>query len=603
MKSSLRSVPAVARDAFRALRLRYTSLRRTVRNYETGLIACCVVVGVVVGLVTVGLRDLVYFLHRLDFALPGHAYLSAQTSLDLLRLAVVPAAGGLLLGLLTLALRKIRPNDIVDPVEANALYGGQMSLRDSMRLTGYTVVSNACGASVGMEAGYSQLGAGIFSVVGRYFHLRREDQRMMVTAGAAAAISAAFNAPLAGAFYGFELIHGSYTTRALAPVTAASLAGALVVRLLGTDQPLFEVAGRFVIPHWYYLLFGLLGIAAAGLGILTMKSATWIERLLRATRLPTWLRPAAGGVILSLIALGSPQVLGSGHGAIQWHLDTQWTFTALALLLMGKLVASAVSLGAGYRGGLFSSSLFLGALLGATFVQAIDLALPSLVDQRTVFMLVGMGSVGAAIIGAPFTMVFLVLEATGSFPVTLGMLVGVVLAATIVRLTFGYSFSTWRFHLRGLPLRGGHDIGWIAGLTAGRLMRSDAKTVPAGMTLAGLRQTVPLGSRKWAFAVDDTGRYVGMIDIAAAHDHDLDDVAANLIAADLATGRSSYMLPGDNIRTILQQFGDAQAETLPVLSSEAEPRILGYLTEAFCLKRYAQELERRRRDELGMAEL
>ena len=177
------------------------------------------------------------------------------------------------------------------------------------------------------------------------------------------------------------------------------------------------------------------------------------------------------------------------------------------------------------------------------------------------------------------------------------------LAATIVRLTFGYSFSTWRFHLRGLPLRGGHDIGWIAGLTAGRLMRSDARTVPAAMTLAGLRQTVPLGSKKWAFAVDDAGRYVGMIDVAAAHDHDLDDVAGNLIAADLAEGRSSYMLPGDNIRTILQQFGDAQAETLPVLRSETEPRILGYLTEAFCLKRYAQELERRRRDELGMAEL
>lgn len=594
-----------ARDAVRAVRLRYTSLRRTVRNFESGLILCCAVIGAFVGLVTLGLRDLVHLLHRIDFALSPDAYhLSAQTHLDLLRLAVVPAAGGLVLGVVSLLIRRIRPTDIVDPIEANALYGGQMSLRDSMRLTGYTVISNAAGASVGMEAGYSQLGAGIFSVVGRYFHLRREDQRMMVTAGAAAAIAAAFNAPLTGAFYGFELIHGSYTIRALAPVTAAALTGVVMVRLLGTDQPLFGIAGSFVIPHWYYLLFGVLGIFAAGLGILAMKCATWFERAIRALHAPAWLRPAIGGVILSLLALGSPQVLGSGHGAIQWHLDTQWTFTAVGALLVGKLVASAASLGAGYRGGLFSSSLFLGSLLGATFVQSLGTTvLPSLVDGRTAFMMVGMGSVGAAIIGAPFTMVFLVLEATGDFPITMGVLVGVVLASTIVRLTFGYSFSTWRFHLRGLTLRGSHDIGWISGLTAGRLMRADARTIPGGMPLSALRQTVPLGSKKWVFAVNDAGHYMGMIDVAAAHDPDLNDVATHLVAADLASGRGNYMLPGDNIRTVLEKFGDAQAETLPVLQSVAEPRIAGYLTEAFCLKRYSQELERRRRDELGMTPL
>ncbi len=423
----------------------------------------------------------------------------------------------------------------------------------------------------------------------------------MVTAGAAAAIAAAFNAPLAGAFYGFELVHGSYTSRLLAPVTAAALAAVLMVRTVGTDDPLFAITGSFVLPHVYYLLFALLGALAAGLGILTMKAATWVERLMRALRLPTWARPTIGGLVLSALALGSPQMLGSGHGAIEWHLETTNTALVLGLLLLGKVLASAASLGAGFRGGLFSSSLFLGALLGAFFVQLFGHANPWLFPERTPFMLVGMGATGAAIIGAPFTMVFLVLELTGDFLITLGVLVGVLVSSTVVRLTFGYSFSTWRFHLRGLPLRGGHDIGWISDLTASRLMRSDLRRVPVTMPLTELREAVPLGSKKWLFSVKADGSYAGMIDVASLHDPEITELADSLLAADLTISRGAFLLPGDDIRAVLRKFADAQAETLPVLRSAADPQILGALSEAYCLKRYTQELERQRQSDLGMA--
>lgn len=590
---------SLLRRALRALRLRYAELRRMARNFEAGVLVLATLVGAAVGLVTIGLRDLVGFLHRFDFALvAGH--LSAQTEVDVWRLALVPAVGGLILGLVMLIVARIRPTEIVDPVEANALFGGKLSLRDSARLTGYTVISNACGASVGMEAGYSQIGAGIFAWVGRYFHLRREDQRTMVTAGAAAAIAAAFNAPLAGAFYGFELIHSSYSTRLLAPVTAAALSSIFVVRLVASGQPLFAVAGGYDASHLHYALFVILGILAAGLGVLTMKAATWFERGFRRVPVPGWARPALGGIVLSALALGSPQVLGSGHGAIEWHLNTPWTATALGLLLIGKLVASAASLGAGFRGGLFSSSLFLGSLLGAFYVQMLGYVDPVLVTDRTAFMLVGMGAVGAAIIGAPFTMVFLVLETTGDFLLSTGVLVGVVIASTLVRLTFGYSFSTWRFHLRGLPLRGGQDIGWISELTAARMMREDTRQVPLAMPLDELRSLVPLGSRKYVFAVNAQGDYSGMIDVAALHDPDITEMVEHSVADDLATCRGCYMFPGDDIQTVLTKFSEAQSETLPVVRSREHPEILGALSEAYCLKRYTQELERQRRDALGM---
>jgi CIC family chloride channel protein len=178
--------------------------------------------------------------------------------------------------------------------------------------------------------------------------------------------------------------------------------------------------------------------------------------------------------------------------------------------------------------------------------------------------------------------------------------VGVIVASTVVRQTFGYSFSTWRFHLRGLRLRGGQDIGWIATLRAGRLMRSDAKVVDQRLSLAALRHRAPIGAAKYLFAVDEAGAYTGLIDVVALHDPDLGDLADLVVAADLANGREGHLFPEADIADILKTFSDQQCEVLPVLDNPTSRKVVGYLTEAYCLKRYAQELERRRSDELGM---
>jgi len=439
----------------------------------------------------------------------------------------------------------------------------------------------------------------LFSRFGRQFRLRREDQRIFVTAGAAAAIAAAFNAPLAGAFYGFELILGSYMPRALAPVAVASVCATLMQRTLNRPQPLFEMSGPMLLDTRSYGLFLIMGIVAAGVGILAMQAVTWSERGLRKLEVPEWMRPFIGGVVLSAIAWEFPQVLGSGHGAIQYHFDMRWALLPLAALLVAKLVASAISVGSGFRGGLFSSSLFLGSLFGGVFVQSLAPFMHGLALQEPAFLLVGMGSVAAAIVGAPLTMVFLVLEATGDFPVTLGVLTGVITASTIVRLTFGYSFATWRFHVRGLGIRGAHDVGWISDMTVARLMRSDPKIVRSDMTLRALRAKFPPGAIKSVYATDPEGRYVGVIDMLAVHDPQIDDVIDFTVVADLVGLKSVYLLPSENVRTALARFEQTQTEALPVLSARADPRVVGFLTESYALRRYSQELERRRSAELG----
>jgi CIC family chloride channel protein len=583
----------------RRWRVLFANVQRDLRSSEIAQIVACAAIGVLVGGVTNYLHLLVNLAHKLAFNLPKHVMLSMGTATDHWRLIFVPAIGGLILGVGAWVVRRYRATEIVDPVEANALFGGRMSLLDSIRLTTMTVVSNASGASLGMEAGYSQLGAALFSRFGRQFRLRREDQRIFVTAGAAAAIAAAFNAPLAGAFYGFELILGSYMPRALAPVAVASVCATLTQRALNHPQPLFEMGGPMFLDTRSYGLFLIMGILAAGVGIVAMQAVTWAERGLRAMEVPEWMRPFAGGIVLSVIAWEFPQVLGSGHGAIQYHFDTRWALLPLAALLVAKLLASAISVGSGFRGGLFSSSLFLGSLFGGAFAESLAPFVHGIALQEPAFLLVGMGSVAAAIVGAPLTMVFLVLEATGDFPVTLGVLTGVITASTIVRLTFGYSFSTWRFHVRGIGIRGAHDVGWISDLTVARMMRSDPKTVRSDMSLRALRTKYPPGAIKSVYAVDPDGRYVGLIDMLAVHDPLIDDVVDFTVVADLAGMKSVYLLPSENVRTALARFEQAQTEALPVLSARADPRVVGFLTEAYALRRYTQELERRRSAELG----
>ena len=601
--------PATRRETFvdgvsRRLKFGVAAFQRDIRAAEPWQIIACAILGTAIGIVVTLLREGVSLLHSLDFGIPAGSYLSAGIGIDPERIWIVPLIGGLVLGLVSRAMRRWRATEIVDPIEANALYGGRMSLVDSLRLTLSTVISNAAGASLGMEAGYSQLGASLYSSFGQYFRLRRADLRVFTTAGAGAAIAAAFNAPLAGAFYGFELILGSYMPKALAPVAVASVCAALTQRAIIPMQALFDVqGGAIVIQPRSYFLFGAMGVLAAGISVLAMQAVTWTERGLRSSGLPDWLRPAVGGIALSAIAYFFPQVLGSGHGAIQFHFNHQWPLIALLALLAAKLVASAISVGSGFRGGLFSSSLFLGCLFGAAMAAIAGRFIPGASSEATAFVLAGMGSVAAAIVGAPLTMVFLVLESTGDFKVSVAVLVAVGVSSTIVRLMFGYSFATWRFHLRGLGIRGAHDVGWISDLTVGRLMRSDPQIVDAGMPLASLRTQFPIGGPKRVFVVDQGARYRGLIDMRDAHDPEIDAACDFLVAGDLARDPSLYLMPAENARTALMRFEDTQTETLAVLDTRIERHVIGFVTEAYVLRRYTQELERMRSAELGEQDL
>ena len=198
-------------------------------------------------------------------------------------------------------------------------------------------------------------------------------------------------------------------------------------------------------------------------------------------------------------------MLSSGHGALGVVIEAPLPLTHVALLVVLKSLASAISIGSGFRGGLFFASLFLGALVGKPFAGALGCVSTAHAVSPVVCALVGMSGLAVAIIGGPLTMGFLALESTGSLPLTVAVLAACVISALTVRRTFGYSFATWRFHLRGEAIRSAVDIGWMRNLTVGRMMRREMRTVRADPPLAAFKRDFPLGAHQRVVVLDEAG--------------------------------------------------------------------------------------------------
>jgi CIC family chloride channel protein len=326
-----------------------------------------------------------------------------------------------------------------------------------------------------------------------------------------------------------------------------------------------------------------------------MRGVTLVEDIFRRSQVPAWLRPAIGGPVVGLLALISPQVLSSGHGALQVGLDAPYPLVQVATLVVLKSIASAISIGSGFRGGLFFASLFLGAMLGKLFAAVVALAPALPLPPAIVCAIVGMSGLAAAIVGGPLTMSFLALESTGSLPMTIAVLVAAVISSLTVRRTFGYSFATWRFHLRGEAIRSAVDIGWMRNLTVGRMMRRDVRTVRDETPLSAFQRDFPLGSATRVVAVDTADRYAGIALLAEAH---APGAKAERLA-DLLHWKSAALLPQMTVKEAVAMFEQTESDALAVVDSMETRRVIGLLTEQHTLRRYSEELERRRRDLAG----
>jgi len=576
-----------------------TRLRALLRSNEFYLIPLALVVGVVTGAIVTLMSEIAQIAHVLIFGIPVDVRLSANDRVQPIIALIAPAAGGLLLGVMEWLRRRWKIASAVDPIEANALRGGRLSLRDSIVVSAQTLVSNGAGASVGLEAGYTQIGSGAASLLGQVLNLRRNDLRLVVGCGAAAAIAAAFGAPITGAFYACELIVGVYSVGSAAPILAASLSGALTAQYLGGAPYSLEVPHVNSVGLEQYLALIVLALISAMIGIAVMRSSVVFERVFANRRLPVWIRPMIGGLCVGSFAILTPQVLAAGHGAMVLDLHRDMALGFIALVIALKVIACLVSLASGFRGGLFFASLFVGSLLGKFYAGLLVLTGLDLAVDPLVAMLTGMATLGVAIVGGPLTMSFLVLEMTRSVDVTAVVLAGCIVTSIFVRFMFGHSFSTWRLHLRGETIRSANDVGWLRNLTVERMMRSDVARVPSTTTIAAVRREFVLGSRPAVVVVNNSDDYLGLVLLPELFSGELDSIADEIQVIELARYTDVTLLPEMNVKTAMKIFDDAEAEVLAVLESDHSRKVIGFLTESHARRRYVDEIDQATRGVLG----
>ncbi|MCF8478744.1 MAG: chloride channel protein, partial [Pseudolabrys sp.] len=410
------------------------------------------------------------------------------------------------------------------------------------------------------------------------------------------AIAGAFGAPLGGAFYGFELIIGSYAIASLAPVGMAALIGYLVAQTFTPDRLGIDTGTVANLAVHDVAIAAGLGLLAAGFGILLMRGVAACEVLFTQLRVRPSLRPMLGGALVGLLAIVSPQVMSSGHGALHLTGIFKLPLETIALIFVLKALASIISLGSGFRGGLFFASLLLGALGGQLFAVSLNALFPALNANPDAYAIIGMGALSVSVIGGPLTMVFIALETTGDLWLTTAVMIAVIVSMQVTREFFGYSFTTWRFHLRGETIRGAADVGWIRDLTVAQMMRADVRTTKVEAPLTAFREAFPLGSTNQVVAVDEEGRYAGMILVAEAHSAELPATAplrAILHYAD------HIMLPQMTAQEAIRAFERWEAEALAVVDSAEHRQVIGLLSEAHTLRRFSDASERQRRELLG----
>ena len=574
-------------------------LRTLLRQNEFFLIPLALLVGFAVGSIVTAMSEIAQISHVLIFGIPIDVRLSATDAVNPWAAFLAPMSGGLLLGIMEWSRRRWKIASAVDPIEANALRGGRLSLRDSLVVSGQTLVSNGCGASVGLEAGYTQIGSGISSLLGRFFNLRRADLRLIVGCGAAAAIAAAFGAPITGAFYACELIVGVYSVSSAAPILAASLSAALTAQWLGGAPYSLNVPHVSNIVAEHYLALIVLAVIVSMIGIAVMRSSTLVERAFNQSWIPVWLRPVLGGLCIGAAAIVTPQVLGAGHGAMVLDLNRNMAASLIALIIVLKLFSCLISLASGFRGGLFFASLFVGSLIGKLFAVVLQLSIFDVGLDPLTSALAGMATLGVAIVGGPLTMSFLVLEMTRSVDVSAAVLAACIVTSVCVRATFGHSFSTWRLHLRSETIRSANDVGWLRNLTVERMMRTDVAVVQALSTIAECRREYEIGSRQALIVVSSAGEYCGVVMLPELFSSELDGIADDIQVVELAKHSDVMLLPDMNVKSAMKLFDDAEAEMLAVADGAESRKVVGYVFESYARRRYVEEIDQVMRGNIG----
>mgnify|MGYP001627760381 FL=1 len=578
-------------------------MRRIVKSEQLVLSILAMIVGAMAGGGTILFRDGLLLVQSLFYGTGDEALHTHLSTLPVWQLIAAPTVGGLVVGVFIYRfLPEKRPHGVADVIDAASFHDARMSTRCGIKSALASAVSLGSGASLGREGPVVHMGASFGAWLARILHLRRSASRTLLGCGVASAVAASFNAPLAGALFAHEVALGHYALTAFAPIVLASVTGTVITRIYYGDEVAFLIPGHEIQSFWEFPAFALLGILAGVAATLVVRAIPVVQKAANKTKIPLWLRPAVAGLIVGIIALGFPQVVGVGYGAMNDALYEAYNLPFLVGLLFAKAFVVSICMGLGFAGGMFSPALFLGAMLGGAFGVLATNVFPDLSSGYTAYTLVGMGALAAAILGAPISTTLIMFELTGDYTLTIAVMVASVLASLVMDQFQGGSFFQWQLKCRGLSTRWGREVNLLRRIKVADIMKREYETVPLTEGLPAVREKLINAPYSELFVIDEHGKLHGTITLTdlrhAAFDPKLGDEVS---AGEVARSKPPVVYRSDSIEKAIKLMEQTGEEHLPVLNSPEERHMIGFVHEKDAMMAYNNALLELQSEERGDA--
>ncbi len=430
--------------------------RAFIEDRQPYLWILALVVGIAVSGAAIAFREMIGVVQLVWLADNSERIITAASNVPWYYIMLAPVGGGLIVGIM---LEKLMPQrrtlSVADVIEARALSGRKLGTRDGLISAVITVISLGSGASAGREGPVIHLGATLANGAARRSGLPDWSSRTLLGAGVAAAISASFNAPIAGVLFAHEVILGHYALRSFVPIVIASSGAAVISRIYFGETVAFDVPVYHVASYWEFPAFVLLGLVSACVAVVFQFSLFSADFLARKITMPLWLRPVIGGAAIGAMGVFIPHVLGVGYEATDMALWGKLPLMLMLTLIVAKTAATAITLASRFGGGIFSPALYLGAMTGGAYgIIAADF-FPELASSQALYSILGMGAVAGAVLGAPLSTTLIVFELTGGYELSIALLLTTAIAHGLNQAIHGHSYFQWQLEMRGLPVQAG----------------------------------------------------------------------------------------------------------------------------------------------------
>lgn len=546
---------------------------------------------------------------------------------------LVPVIGGLLVGpIIAKFALEAKGHGVPEVMQALILRGGRIRPRVALAKIIASALCIGTGGSAGREGPIVQVGSALGSSAGQWLHLSDDRIKNLVACGAAAGIAATFNAPIAGVVFAIEVLLSELQVAVFGNVVVSAVAASIVSRIYLGSRPAFEIPGYVMHSPWEIILYILLGLLAALVGILFIRMLYFTEDVFDGLNMPLWLKPATGALLLGILAyiypyagtityisaeemtLGLPlvenypHIFGSGFLFLEKVLQGKAPFFLLFLLIFLKPLATSFTLGSGNSGGVFAPSLFTGAMLGGSFGYLASHFFPELTIEIGAYALVGMAAVFSAAARAPLTSMLIVFEMSNDYRLILPLMAAGMVASTVAQWLHKESIYSLKLSKRGIHFDQGRDLDIMQTVQVEEVMNKSPIAVQSEQTLSELFaafQETHLGGFP---VLDNKGELYGMVTMQDMERtiqdmertlHRKDVNLRDLKIWDVSTPDPVTVFPDEPIWSAIRKMAPRDLARLPVVARKNPKQLIGMISRSEIMRAYNVGLMRKQKDQLA----